>query len=181
MISKNLRVARRYAKALLSLAQENDIMERANEDMKLVNAVFGMDKELKIILKSPIVREGKKQKILSRLFEDKVHPLIMHYMLIIARKRRAALLDGISQEFQLVYKNFLGIEPVQVITAAPLEDALREKVIAVARRMTTKTIEFREEVNPSIIGGFILNLGDKQYDASVRRKLANLKHQFNVT
>lgn len=178
MISKNLKVARRYAKALLSLAEENHILERTYEDMKQVSKVYSMEAELKILMKSPIVREGKKQKILTRLFENVVHPLNLRYMLIIARKRRASLLEGIAQEFQVVYKNYLGIEQVKVVTALPLDKTLREKVLQVSRQLTTKRIEFHEELDPSLIGGFILNLGDTQYDASVRRKLAEMKKRF---
>jgi len=180
MLSKNLRVSKRYAKALLSLAIENNILDEAYQDMKLVKQVFSYDKELKIVLKSPIIREGKKQGILSRIFEGKVHPLIMHYMRIIARKRRASLLDGISSQFINVYKAHLNIEPVNVTTAFPVDHSLREKVLAVAHKLTTKTIEFQEKVDPEIIGGFILDLGDRRYDASIKRKLSEFRKHLKV-
>lgn len=180
MLSKNLRVSKRYAKALLSLAIENNILEEAYHDMKLVSQAFSYEKELKIVLKSPIIREGKKQNILKHLFGEKVHPLILKYMLIIARKRRASLLDGISRQFINVYKEYLNIEPVRVTTAFPIDEPMREKVLAVARRFTNKTIDFQEKVNPEIIGGFILDLGDRRYDASIRRKLSDLRKHLKV-
>ncbi len=180
MLSKNLRVSKRYAKALLSLAIENNILEEAYHDMKLVSQAFSFEKELKIVLKSPIIREGKKQNILKHLFGEKVHPLILKYMLIIARKRRAALLDGISRQFINVYKEYLNIEPVRVTTAFAIDEPMREKVLAVARRFTNKTIDFQENVNPEIIGGFILDLGDRRYDASIRRKLSDLRKHLKV-
>lgn len=180
MRSKNLRVSKRYAKALLSLAIENNILEEAFFDMKLVNQAFSYDKELKIVLKSPIIREGKKQKILSRLFDGKVHPLIMSYMAIIARKRRASLLDGISSQFLNVYKAHLNIEPVRVTTATAINETLRKKVLMTAGRLTTKTIEFEERVNPEIIGGFILDLSDRRYDASIKRKLSDMRKHFKL-
>ncbi|MFO7977053.1 MAG: ATP synthase F1 subunit delta [Bacteroidales bacterium] len=181
MISKNLKVARRYAKAFLSLAQEHQFLERAYEDMKLVHQVFEAEKELKILMKSPIVREGKKQKILLRIFEQKIHPLMMKYLLIIARKGRASLLEGIAHEFQVVYKEHLNIELVTVITAVPLQEPLTERVMQVARTLTSRTIEFHQQVDPSLIGGFILRLGHTQYDASVKRKLAELKKNFEIS
>jgi F-type H+-transporting ATPase subunit delta len=180
MISRDLRVARRYARALFSLAGENLILERAYEDMKQVSKVYSLQKELRILMKSPMVREGKKQKILQRLFESVVHPLIMHYMLIITRKRRASLLEGIALEFQKVYKEYLGIEQVQVITAKPLDEEMRKKVLEVAAKLTPLKIEFSEKIDPSIIGGFILNLGNSQYDASVRGKLHLMRRQLNI-
>lgn len=180
MLSKKTRVSKRYAKALLSLAIENGILEEAYADMLMVNQAFSYDKELKIILKSPIIREGKKQNILSQIFQGKVHPLIMHYMKIIARKRRASLLDGISQQFINVYKAYLNIEPVIVTTAFTIDQPLREKVLSVASKLTSKTIDFHEKVDPAILGGFILDLGDQRYDASTRRRLADLRRLLNV-
>ena len=180
MVSKNLRVSRRYARALLSLALENNILEEAYQDMILISHAFSYEKELKVVLQSPIIREVKKQNILRKLFGEKVHPLILHYILIIARKRRAALLDGISRQFIAEYKAHLNIEPVRVTTAFPIDDPMREKVLVVARGFTSKTIEFKEKVDPSIIGGFILDLGDRRYDASIKRKLNDLKKHLNV-
>jgi F-type H+-transporting ATPase subunit delta len=180
MLSKNLRVSKRYAKALLSLAIENNILEEAFHDMKLISQAFSYGKELKIVLKSPIIREGKKQNILRHLFGEKVHPLILKYILIIARKKRASLLEGISKQFINVYKAHLNIEPVRVTTAFTIDDPMREKVLGVARKFTAKTIEFQEKVDPEIIGGFILDLGDRRYDASIKRKLSEMKKHLNV-
>ena len=180
MLSKNLRVSKRYARALLSLALENNILEDAFSDMKLISQAFSYEKELKVVLKSPIIREKKKQSILMKLFGDKIHPLILQYILIIARKKRAALLDGISKQFIIEYKLHLNIEQVRVTTAFPMDDSMRKKALEVARRFTTKTIEFHEGVNPDIIGGFILDLGDSRYDSSIKRKLNDLKKHLNI-
>ncbi len=180
MIGREIRVARRYARALLALAEENNILERAYQDMKYIYSVFSLEKELKVVLNSPIVREKKKQRIISRLFEGKVHPVIHQYLQIIVRKRRSALLDGISEQFQHVYKEHLGIERVKVTTALPIDEPLREKVLSVVRKLTDKEVEFHEEVNPRIIGGFILNLGEKQYDASIKRKLDDIRKHLNT-
>lgn len=180
MRSRNLKVARRYAKAFLSLAEENHFLQQAYDDMKLVHQVFESQKELKILMKSPIVREGKKSKILQRIFENKVHPLMMKYLLIIARKGRAALLEGIAHEFQVVYKDHLGIELVKVITAVPLQEPLQGRILQVAQGLTSRQIEFHQQVDASLIGGFILQLGHTQYDASVKRKLAELKKNFEI-
>lgn len=180
MSSQYLRVSRRYAKALLDLAVEHQILERAYEDMKLIHASFRSSQELKILMKSPIVREGKKQRILIQLFEDRVHPLILGYLKVIVRKQRAVLLESISGAFLMVYKETLGIEAVKLTTAKPLDSALREKALLVAKGLTEKSIEFNEVVDPRIIGGFILNLGERQYDASVRSKLSRLRRHLNI-
>lgn len=180
MLTKHNKVCKRYAKALLSLAIENGILHETYADMILIKKAFSYDKQLKVVLKSPIIREGKKQNILSRLFEGKVHPTTMHYLKIIARKQRAALLEGISHQFLYVYKAYLHIEPVIVTTAFPIDKPLKEKVLEVAMKLTDKTIDFEEKVDPALIGGFILDLGDRRYDVSIKRKLSDLKRHLKV-
>ncbi len=170
----------RYAKALLSLAEENNILDRSYHDLKLVFEVFSSQKELKILLKSPVIRIGRKQAVLRHLLEHKLHPLVLNYMLIIVRKQRGHLLEGISDAYLKVYKQYLGIETVRITTAAPLDEKIREKALLAARELTPHEIEFEEQVDPDIIGGFILDLGDKQYNASVSYRMARFrKHLMN--
>jgi F-type H+-transporting ATPase subunit delta len=180
MSGNNFKVSKRYARALLALSQENDIMERAYEDMKLINSVLTSSKELQALLKSPVIREGKKQRVLKALFSDRLHSLIMTYMQIIVRKQRAALLSGISRSFLAVYKEAKGIELVRLTTAVPVDENIREKAMQAAMNLTTLSIEFYETVDPSIIGGFILNLGDRQYDASIKSRLLSMRKHLNA-
>jgi F-type H+-transporting ATPase subunit delta len=171
---------KRYAKALLGLAEENNILERSYDDLKRINAVFSAHKELKVMMKSPVIRVAKKQAVLKYLFESLVHPLILSYILIIVRKQRGHMIEGISNAYLRVYKQYHGIETVKITTAAPLDDALRKKALQAARELTLLEIEFQEEVDPEIIGGFVLDLEDKQYNASVQYRFARIKkHLMN--
>lgn len=173
---KNLHTLnKRYAKALLGLALENDILERSYQDMKQIHSVFADNKQLKILLQSPVIRISKKQNVLRHLFERLVHPLILRYLLIIVKKQRGGMLEGISGAYLTVYKHYLGIETVRITTALPLNDALRDRALATARKITPHDIEFEENVDSDLIGGFVLNLGDKQYDASVKNRLARIR------
>ncbi|MFN2395964.1 MAG: ATP synthase F1 subunit delta [Bacteroidales bacterium] len=173
---KNLRVANRYAKALLGLAEENDFSDQAFNDMKLVYDVFAKSKELKTVMKSPIVRISKKLNIINSVFKDKVHPVTLHYLNIITRKKRAALIEGIAWEFQKIHKENLDIETVNLITAGSIDKSLEKKAHEISKKLTKKTnIEFNRQVDPGLIGGFVLRVGDMQYDASVKRKLARLR------
>jgi F-type H+-transporting ATPase subunit delta len=180
MANLNFRVFRRYAKALLDLVQENQITEQAYTDMKHIHAAFEASQELRVLMKSPIVREGKKQRILTRMFEGRVHPLVLQYLRIIVRKQRAALLEGISGAFLDVYNEAMGIEAVRLTTARPVDKALKEKAYQVAIGLTDKRIAFSEVIDPAIIGGFILDLGHRQYDASIRTRLSRLRRHLNV-
>ena len=180
MLTKHYKAAKRYARALYSLAKEKGLEERTYEDMKVADRVFSSSNELRAIMASPVIREGKKQRILRGLFENIFHDLNMGYSLIIVRKQRAALLPAIARAFLDVYKEAMGIEPVKVITASGMNDALREKALQVASQLSDKKIEFSEAVKLDIIGGFILQLGDRQYDASIQTRLLNLRKQFHV-
>lgn len=165
----------RYAKALLALAEENNILERSYTDLRLVHEVFATNKEIKVLLKSPVIRVGRKQAVLRHLFEQKLHPLVLNYMLIIVRKQRGHLLDGISGAFLKVYKQYLGIETVRITTATPLTEKIREQALMAAQQLTPHEIEFEEKVDPDIVGGFILDLEDKQYNASVQYRMARMR------
>ncbi len=180
MANLNHRISRRYAKALLELVRENQVTEQAYADMKLIREAFGASQELRVLMKSPIVREGKKQRILGRMFEGRVHPMVLQYLRIIVRKQRAALVEGISVAFLEVYNEAMGIVNVRLTTARPVDAELREKAYQAARGLTDKRIAFSEVIDPAIIGGFILNLGDRQYDASIRTRLSRLRRHLNV-
>ncbi len=175
---KNLRIATRYAKALLSLAEENGILEEAYESMSAVLEVFEKNKELKVILRSPIVRESKKTGIIKSIFEKKINDLILKYLLIITRKKRSYLIEPIAIEYKRLHNLKLNIETVVVITAGEIDDEIRNKVMQVARKITDKEIRMENKIDPSIIGGFILTIGDYYYDASVKRSLSNLKKKL---
>ena len=171
---------KRYARALLMLAEDNGILEQSYADMKLADVILNGHKELSVSLKSPVVRVGKKQNVIRRLFEGRIEPLILQFMLIIVRKQRGNILGGIASSYSDVYKKHLGIETVRIITAQPLDENLRERALAAAKKLTPYTIEFDESIDPDIIGGFILYLGDKRYDASVRNRLNQAKKHLGL-
>ncbi len=172
---RNLRVANRYAKAFLGFAEEKDISAEAYKDMRVVYEAFQASNELKALLKSPIVRVSKKLNIINAVFKGKINALCLHYLNIITRKNRAGLIEAIAFEYLRIHRESLNIETVQLITASDIDEAIEEKALMVASHLTSKTIEFQRVQNPDLIGGFILQVGDLRYDASVKRKLAKIK------
>ncbi len=176
---KNLRVSNRYAKALWGLAKESDISQQAYDDMQLIYKSLSANKDLKTILSSPIVRISKKQNIIRTIFKDKVHPVTMQYLTIIVRKKRALLIEGIAFEYLKLHKQNLDIETVTLITAAGVDPDTEERARSIATNITSKSkIEFQSHLKPDIVGGFILRIGDLQYDASIKRKLSNIKREL---
>ena len=174
------RVASRYVKSLLSLAVEQNALEAVHNDMKLFADTCNKSRELVNMLNSPIIKHDKKKAILEKLFQGKVHALTMAIIDIITRKNREPLLPAIASEFHNAYNEFKGIGTASVTAAVPLDAALRAEIEAIVKKLSNKKqIELSEQVDNDLIGGFILNVGDQQVDASIKNKLKSLKVKFS--
>lgn len=175
----NLRVSKRYAKALLNLAKDENLLRVAYGDMYNVNKTILLNKELRLLLKSPIINADLKIKILKSIFYQKISDLSMSFIETIAKKGREGLLYEISASFIKLYKNYNNIESAEIITPQPIDDEIRRDVIDFIAQNSGKEVELTEKIDESIIGGAIINMGDKQLDASVSSSLKALKLEFS--
>ena len=175
---KNSRATLRYAKSLLELSKENKCVDQCKSDMETIVSVCNNSKELTLLLSSPIVKTDKKLAILNEIFTN-LNPLSSAFITLITKKRREALLHSIAKRFLFVYNEDKGIESASVTTAIPLDDVMRNSIYDFIKKQGIDKVELEEKVNPKIIGGLILNLGDKQMDASVQRNINDLKQSFN--
>jgi F-type H+-transporting ATPase subunit delta len=174
------RVASRYVKSLLGLAVEQNALDAVHQDMQMFDALCDGNRSFLIMLRSPIIKHERKREILEKIFRGKVHPLTYAILDIITRKNREPLLPAIANDFHRAYNEYKGIGFASVISAVPLDQDLRTQIEAIAKKLSalSKT-ELAEKVDPDIIGGFVLNVGDKQIDASVSSKLKALKLKFS--
>ena len=170
-----IRIASRYAKSLLDLAQDQNVLSEVVSDMEGFSKMVE-NRDLYLLLKSPIIKAGKKAQIFDALFEGKVNKLTKAFIDISLRKGRESYLPEIAQEFLAQYKRLQGISSVKLITATPISDASLSKITAklLASDVTDKSVDIETEVDESLIGGFIVKIGDKQIDASVAHKLDQL-------
>lgn len=172
------RIAGRYAKSLLELAQEQNKLDKVLGDIQSFRQAAG-NSDLAMLLKSPIVNADKKKAVLDALFSDKYDELTMAFMGILVNKGREPFLQAIADEFLAQYKSLKNITSVKVTTAQPLTEAglkaLQAKLEADA---DIKAVELETAVDKDLIGGFVLEMGDRIYDASVTHKLDVLKRQF---
>jgi F-type H+-transporting ATPase subunit delta len=99
---------------------------------------------------------------------------------IITAKKREMFIEPIAEQFLLLYKEYKGIIPVILTTAAKADDEIRNKITGLLKNFTKKEVELTEEIKSEIIGGFILKFGKYQYDDSVRKKIMKLKREFNI-
>ncbi|MRS65552.1 ATP synthase F1 subunit delta [Larkinella terrae] len=171
-------VAFRYAKSLIDLAKEKDKVEEVYKDMMFFRDVVRKNRDLMLALKSPILRHEKKLNVLRAVFENRVDPLSFSIFNIISKKNREGIMDSVANEYVRQYNDLKGIQKVQVVTTQPLTEELRKQFTRVVADSTGKQIELEEIIDPKLIGGYILRIGDRQVDASIRNKLAELRLSF---
>jgi F-type H+-transporting ATPase subunit delta len=176
----DIKAASRYVRSLLNLAVEKGVLEQVHSDMVSFDKVLDENRALLTMLRSPIIKHYKKRNILEALFQTRYNPLTVSFFKIITEKNRESLLPLIASEFHNAFNEHQGIGKASVVTAVPLDNELREQILAVAKKVVGKSqVELKEEVDPSIIGGFILNAGSQQIDSSIKHKLRVLQLSFN--
>lgn len=174
-----LRIAARYAKSLIDLAQEQGKLDRVLEDMQHFRESVKV-RELYLLLKSPIVQVGKKQKIFMILFADIYDPMSYNFLKIILRKGREEYLPEICDEFIKQYHVIRKISTMHLVTAKPLDESQLEAIREQIRKsgLTFPNIQLETEVDEELIGGFVLKMGDKLYDASIAFQLEQLRNKL---
>jgi F-type H+-transporting ATPase subunit delta len=174
------RVASRYVRSLLGLAVEQNALEPVHQDMLMFDRVCDSNRDFLVMLRSPVIKHDLKRDILEKLFKARVHALTWAILDIITRKNREPLLPAIADSFHKAYNEYHKIGFASVISATPLDAKLRGEINAVAMKLADRTkTELVEKVDPALIGGFILNVGDKQIDASIASKLRALNLNFS--
>lgn len=172
-------VGARYAKSLLDLAKEQGIEQIMYTDMKFVKQTLAQNRQLAVVLKNPIVRAEKKNSVMKAVFASRLNPLTMAFFQIVANKNREGVIDSIAEQFVIQYEKLKGVERATIITTMPLTDTLREQFKAIVMKNTTgKSVELDEKIDPNLIGGYILRVGDQQIDGSIRSQLNDIRLQF---
>jgi F-type H+-transporting ATPase subunit delta len=127
------------------------------------------------LLRSPVIHTEKKQKVIKAIFDGKVSKLSMRYLDIITNKKRELFIPQIAEEYLVFYKKFKNIITVHFTTASAVNDEIRKKVVELLEKQTGSTVELVEDVKNELIGGFVLDYEDYQYDASIAYLLRRLK------
>ncbi|MDX5419468.1 MAG: ATP synthase F1 subunit delta [Hymenobacteraceae bacterium] len=173
-----LRVASRYAKSLIELAEEKNVLEQVQQDMQLFSKTVSQNRDFQLLLRNPIIKSDKKLAVINAVFKGKVQELTSAFFNIVARKNRESLLESIADSFQKQYNELKGIEMAEVISAVPLSPSMRNEIGKKLVAETGKQIQLKESVDPSLIGGFVLKVGDRQIDSSVKNSLRKLRNKF---
>ena len=173
------RAAIRYAKAILNKTNENSTQSVVFGDMQSVYNTIENSRELQSVLQSPVIKANDKKEALLKIFSgqsETTHSLIN----ILVENQRTSLLGDVAKSYVQLYNDEQGVKVATVITAVPLSSELEAKVMAKVKQLTgSEKVTLKNEIDPAIIGGFILRVGDIQYNASIANQLGNLKREFS--
>lgn len=168
-------VAKRYAKALFELAVEKNLVEETHNDNLLIIKTCNQNREFFQLLKSPVINSEKKHIILNQIFSGVLQKLTLAYIQIMVRKNRESFIPEIALEFDnlyLAYKNILRVHFSAPVTPT---DEIRKQVMKIMEQFTKSNVQLTENIDDSLVGGFVLSWQDKQYDMSIRRELDNIR------
>ncbi len=171
---RGTRAAFRYAKATLAYAHEAKVSEVVAKDMFALTGLMQENNELQTVLENPILSAPKKEAVLKTLFSGAC-PQTLRLLKLLTENNRLALLAAISEQYLSLYSQTKGEIQALVTTAVPISPSLESLVLEKAKGLTKDKVQLENKVDPAIIGGFILQIGDIQYDASVLHQLKALK------
>lgn len=168
------RAAYRYAKAMLDIAREQNILDTVVEDFRTVEGAIEGSRDLQNLLSTPVIDAERKASLLREIFGEKVGEETRKFLALLTKKGRAPLLWGITISFRKQLDTLNGVVPAEVSSAVELTPELRAKIEARLAGIVGKQIKATYRVDESLIGGYVARIDDRLIDASVRHQLERL-------
>ncbi|MBU0560396.1 MAG: ATP synthase F1 subunit delta [Bacteroidetes bacterium] len=174
----NFNITSRYAKALLDDSEEKALLPKVHEDVNLLLNTLSQSVELKRFLKSPVIKQEKKKEILLEIFSERICAETKNFIEFLVSKKREDLIEEIFIRFIEVYNEKHGIVVAEVTSAQELSDAQKKELIQKLEKRTAKKVELKYKIDESIIGGFVIKIGDTLINGSAKHQLTLLKKKF---
>jgi F-type H+-transporting ATPase subunit delta len=176
---RNPRLASRYAKSLLDLSVEKGQLEEVYADILWLQAVCKNSRDFVSLLRSPVIKADKKEKIVAAVIEGNISAVTNAFTKLMITKNRESHLPEVITSFISQYKAYKNIHVVKLTTASPVTEELKNRIISQVKNTSDmKNIELETSVDESLIGGFVLEAGDKLVDASISYDLKHIARQF---
>ena len=172
------RAAIRYAKAILDIANDKGVAEAVNNDMNSIASTISSNIELSTFIQNPTTKVEVKESALLEVFAG-VNGVTKSLFHLLFENKRFEILGAIAWEYNQLFDEMNGVEVAKVTTAVPMDAALEAKVLAKVSTLSNKKITIENIVDASIIGGFVLRIGDQQYNASIANRLQVLKRELS--
>jgi F-type H+-transporting ATPase subunit delta len=171
-------VARSYAEALLELALADGALEVYAEEVRLIADLMRRDADFRLFMETPRIPPAEKKRVVRRVFEGKLPTRLLRFLLVLIDKRRARLLPVIADEFSNLVDERHGRLKVEVTLASEADRAAKGALRERLSRVLGKDVLPRFSVNPRIIGGVVVRVGDRVLDGSVRHRLQELRRSL---
>lgn len=173
-----VRVSGRYAKSLIDLATERKVLDVVYADMLTLKATAAATPSLESMLKSPIIKSEKKDAILKQIFAGKLNDITSSFITLVVNKKREFFLLDIVTAFIDQYNEINKITTAYIKTASSISEGVQGEVKAFLEKQTGKHVILNNSIDPSLIGGLVIQIEDRLYDASISGKLRKAKQEL---
>jgi F-type H+-transporting ATPase subunit delta len=175
------KLSKRYAKALFDESVSSGSLDAIYADLGLIDSTLKSSRELKAVFKSPVIKNHKKQTIISQIFDGKVNTLTQKFLQLIIQESRDNFISEIIASFFKLYNETKGISEVTVTTATELDNASEQKIVSFIKATSGyPNVKINKKIDTSILGGFVVDFGGKLYDNSVRYKLRKIEKEISL-
>ncbi len=172
MINRTL--VRRYATAVYSLAQDAGAVERIGKDLERIVASIEDNEQTKRFFIAPVINRYEKERVLTKAFEGRVDDIALHALLLLVRKHREAILRALLDEYRVLEMTGRGVEPLIVTSARPLSKEELASISARVERIYGRHFQARLVVDPELVGGMRITMGDRRIDGTIAGRLEEL-------
>lgn len=167
-------VSKRYALALFDAGLDLNKINDFNEELDFLDAVFEEEEKLFQLLSHPRIKRDEKKDLIDNVFKDKLSLEMMNFLYILIDKRRESYILDIIKKYKLLFNEHENIVKVVAMTAVPMEDKSKDKLVEALGNKLNKNIELTNEIDPSVLGGILLKLEDKVMDGTLRGQLNSI-------
>ena len=170
-------IADRYALAFMDLAQRQDMFDKFDSDLALVNETVGVNKDLKDFLEHPLIQASDKKDVIDKIFREHVSVYTLNLIKLLIDKNRLHILALLADHYKALLNKKRNISTAQIITAIEIDEETKNRVKEKLQKVFSKTIEVETQIDKEIIAGMIVKVGDKIIDGSIKTKFENMKKQ----
>jgi F-type H+-transporting ATPase subunit delta len=164
-----------YAHALIGAAKNEGVVDQVIEQLgQLVDQYLDASPQLTAAFASPRVDDNEKTRVIDTIFADEFHPILVKFLKIMARRGRLAYIRAVRDAAEDIHDELLGRVLALVQTAVPLSDALRDQITQRLATVMNKQVRLRETVDPDLIGGMLIRVGDRVFDSTVSTRLSKM-------
>jgi len=170
-------IANRYAVAVMSLAEKQDMFDKFDMDLALVKETVNENKDLKDFLEHPLIQSNDKKDVIDSIFREHVSLSILNLVKLLIDKNRILILSALASHYKVLLKKKRNISTAQIITAIEIDEDTRNRVKEKLERVFSQSIEIETAIDKEIIAGMVVKVGDKIIDGSIKTKFENMKKQ----